>query len=128
MKVLASATVAAALLAGPAWGACTYPTKPDRIPDGNTATMEQMLEAKKQVDQYNKDMTAYLDCIKLEHDSAMPPPADTASDDEKKAYESKKKDADARHTQKHNAAIDELEGVAGSFNEQVKVFRAKNPK
>lgn len=120
MKTLvAAAALTAALVAGPLHAACSYPKSPSSIPDGSTATMDQMLAAKKDVDQYNKDMTAYLDCIKLEHSDAVAQGASMSED--------QKKELEKRQVQKHNAAIDELEGVAGRFNEQVKAYKVKNP-
>mgnify|MGYP003392861041 CR=1 FL=1 len=72
MKLLiAAATLALAVIGGPVYAACTYPTSPDKIPNGATASMEDMLAAKKQVEQYNKDMNAYMSCIKLEYDSQV---------------------------------------------------------
>lgn len=121
MKFIAAALVATAFLAGPVYAACTYPKSPDKIPDGATATMDQMLGAKKQVDVYNKEMEAYLSCIKLEHDEAIAKDAATMTPEQKSELEK-------RQVQKHNAAIDELEGVAARFNEQVKAFKAKGGK
>lgn len=121
MKSIAAAVVAAAFVAGPVYAACSYPKGPDRIPDGNTATMDEMLAAKKQVDQYNKDMDGYLSCIKLEYDSTVAKDAATLTEDQKGELEK-------RQVQKHNAAVDELEATAARFNEQVKVYKAKNSK
>lgn len=111
-----------ALLAAPsAWGACSYPQGPDRIPDGNTATKEEMMAAQKAVRKYNDDINAYVSCIKLEHDESMTKEGGSLTEDQKKERE-------RMQVQKHNAAIDELEAVATRFNEQVKVFKAKADK
>src|SRR5688572_26571466 len=67
MKVLYTAAVIAALAAAPSWGACTYPTAPGNMPDGNTATRDDMLAAKKQVQEFDKLITAYTECLKLEN-------------------------------------------------------------
>ena len=37
-------------------------------------------------------------------------------------------DMERVEVQKHNAAIDQLQSVADRFNEQVKVYKAKNDK
>src|SRR5271154_5188532 len=42
---------------------CTYPRSTDAIPDGNTATKEQMIASKNDVSRYNPEMTAYPDCV-----------------------------------------------------------------
>jgi hypothetical protein len=44
MKMLYSLALVAALAAGQAHAACTYPKAPEKIPDGGTSTLEQMLE------------------------------------------------------------------------------------
>jgi hypothetical protein len=116
------ALLGVALLAAPAaYGACTYPPAPDKIPDGNNATMEEMVTAQKAVKKYNDDINAYVACIKLEHDQAVARQGETLTEEQKKERE-------RVQVQKHNAAIDELEAVAARFNEQVKVYKAKNDK
>ena len=48
---------------------------PGKFPDGNQASKDEMLAAKKSVQKYNDDMDAYLNCIKSEFDAkvaAMP--------------------------------------------------------
>jgi hypothetical protein len=123
----AAAAVAALLAAVPAFADCSYPAAPEHLPDGNTATMPEMVEGQKAVKAYNDSMNAYLNCLKLEHDDAVGKltPTAGAKDDEKKAAEDRKKAMDAIEIQKHNAAIDALQQVADRFNEQVRVFKKK---
>ena len=99
---------------------CTYPRAPDKIPDGATASKDEMVAAKNDVSRYNNEMNAYLDCIKLEI-QAIPKDAKMSKDDKAKA-EAQEKLLD----QKNNAAIDELQSVASRFNEQLKIWKAKN--
>src|SRR5580704_9646745 len=98
---------------------CTYPRAPDKIPDGATASKDEMVAAKNDVSRYNTEMNAYLDCIKLEI-QAIPKDSKMSKDDKAKAEEQEK-----MLTQKNNAAVDELNGVVGRFNEQLKIFKAK---
>jgi hypothetical protein len=99
---------------------CTYPRAPDKIPDGATASKDEMVAAKNDVSRYNNEMNAYLDCIKLEI-QALPKDAKMSKDDKAKA-EAQEKLLD----QKNNAAVDELQSVATRFNEQLKIWKAKN--
>ncbi|HTC57902.1 MAG TPA: hypothetical protein VK706_15905 [Candidatus Sulfotelmatobacter sp.] len=99
---------------------CTYPRAPDKIPDGATASKDEMVAAKNDVSRYNNEMNAYLDCIKLEI-QAIPKDAKMSKDDKAKA-EAQEKLLD----QKNNAAVDELQSVATRFNEQLKIWKAKN--
>ena len=71
MKALYSLVLLAALAAGNAYAACTYPTAPADIPDGNTATLEQMVAAQKAVKEFDQEINAYTACLKLESDAAI---------------------------------------------------------
>ena len=118
MKALFAITALAAL-AGPVYADCTYPPPPAKLPDGNSATMEEMLEGKKAVTQYNKDINAYVACIKLEHESAVTNAGD-------KLTPQQKADMEKMEVQKNNAAVDQLQTIADRFNEQVRLYKAKN--
>jgi len=50
-----------ALIGGPVL-ACTEPSPPASIPNGKTASKEEMLAKKKEVDKYKRDVEAYLGC------------------------------------------------------------------
>jgi hypothetical protein len=101
---------------------CTYPRAPESIPDGNTASKDEMIAGKNDVARYNNEMNAYLDCIKLEIQAATPKdPSKLSKDDKAKAEEQEK-----MLTQKNNAAVDELQAVVGRFNEQLKIWKAKH--
>jgi hypothetical protein len=121
MKALFAITALTAL-AAPVYADCSYPPPPSKIPDGNTATMEEMLEAKKAVTQYNKDINAYVACIKLEHETAVSKVGDKPTPEQKEDM----KRMEAMEVQKNNAAVDQLQSVADRFNEQVKIYKAKH--
>jgi hypothetical protein len=125
MKVLLATAVTAALSAGTAYADCSYPPPPDKIPDGNTATLEEMVAGQKAVKEYDKAINAYVACIQLERSDAV---AKVAKPGEKPTPEQKKAmdEMERVEVQKHNAAIDQLQSVADRFNEQVKVYKAKN--
>jgi hypothetical protein len=118
MKALFAITALAAL-AGPVYADCTYPPPPAKLPDGNSATMEEMLDGKKAVTQYNKDINAYVACIKLEHETAVTNAGD-------KLTPQQKADMEKMEVQKNNAAVDQLQSIADRFNEQVRLYKAKN--
>jgi hypothetical protein len=122
MKILAATILCAALgCANAAFAACSYPVAPERFPDGNTATLDEMKTARGKLMAYNKEMEAYLACIKLEHDGRLAKDSTTLTDEQRK-------EVLRMQDQKHNAAVDELEAVAARFNEQLRVFNAKNGK
>ena len=127
MKLFIAMASTAVLSAGTAYADCSYPTPPDHIPDGNTATLQEMVAAQKAVKDYDKAINAYVACIQLERDGAVgkvAKPGETPTADQKKAMD----DMVRVEVQKHNAAIDQLQSVADRFNVQVKVYKAKNDK
>ncbi len=126
MKALPTLAAVAALAGGNAYAACTYPTAPDSIPDGNTATLEQMVAAQKAVKKFDEEIGAYTACLKLESEAALAQ-VDQGSDDAKQKEE-RKKELERMQVQKHNAAVEADEALATRFNEQLKVFKAKQKK
>lgn len=126
MKALCSLAALAAFASGQVFAACTYPKEPDNIPDGATATLEQMIAAQKAVKAFDEQINAYTACLKLENDAAMAK-VDAGSDDPKKKEEMKK-ELERVQIQKHNAAVEADEALAARFNEQVKAFKARNAK
>src|SRR5262245_10406806 len=131
MKTIALALLtSAALYGGASHATCTYPTAPTAIPDGETATQEQMVAAKKEVAKYNDDMTAYLSCLDLEHDARLADmekeAATKTSEEDKKAFEAQKAEFARQQVQKHNAAVDEVSAVVERFNQQLRAYKKKH--
>ena len=93
-----------------AFAACPFP-KEVSVPDGATATTDEMVEAQARVKQYMAEMEGYLDCLDREE----------ASISEKQTPEAK-----ALHVQRHNAAVDAMESVAAQFNEQIRAYKQVN--
>lgn len=91
--------------------ACENPTTV-AIPDGKSSTLEQMLAAQAQVKTYQAAMAEFLACI----DAELAAEGDDAPEEFKSLMVSR-----------HNAAVAEMEGVAATFNDQIKAYRAANP-
>lgn len=107
------------LMVGAANAECTYPKEPSNTPDGATATQDQMVEGMKAVKEYNNQVTEYLSCLEQEMNArveAAGPDAPAEQIEQIKAI----------HTKRHNAAVEALEQQAARFNEQVKVFKARD--
>lgn len=119
MKALLAFAATAALSAAAAFADCPYPAAPDKLPDGATASLQDMLAGQKKVGEYNKSVNDYVACIDKELEDALAKAGD-------KIKPEQKADMQRVETQKHNAAIDQLQTVADRFNEQVKVFKAKS--
>jgi len=125
MKVLFALT--AALVAVPVYAECPYPTPPTPLPDGRTATMAEMVDGQKAVKAYDTAINSYLACIKVEHDDALSKlPKPDAGKKPTAEQQKKSEDIDRIELQKHNAAIDQDQSVADRFNEQVRIFKARD--
>lgn len=110
--------LAGGLAAAQANAACNYPAPPGKFPDGNVASKEEMLAAKKLVVQYNADMDSYLGCLKTESEAQIAANASATPEQ----VEKMKRDQD----EKHNAAVKEVTDVTDRFNEQLRAWKAKN--
>lgn len=121
MRPLLTAAALAAL-AGPVYADCSYPPPPTKIPDGNTASKEEMLKAKEAVTQYNSDINAYVSCIKLEQETMVRKVGDKPTP-EQKADMARMEQVEI---QKNNAAVDQLQSIADRFNEQVRIYKEKH--
>jgi hypothetical protein len=109
--------VIALAASGAAQAACIYPRAPDRLPDGSTATYEEMAAAQKAVQQFNDDINAYNACLDLE----MVTLERSGAYDENRLTELR-----AMQAKKNNAAVDEVQSVADRFNEQLRIFKARD--
>jgi hypothetical protein len=121
-KITAAGTVLAGLLAfGAAHADCTYPKAPTGLPDGATATQDQMVEGMQTIKEYNNQVTTYLNCLETEMNARIEAAGPDAPADQIEQIK-------AIHTKRHNAAVEELESNASRFNEQVKVYKARENK
>ena len=118
MKVLLAIAFTAALAGGTASAECPYPAAPANLPDGRTATMEEMVAGQKSVKEYDAAIKTYVDCIDKELDQSIAKAGDQLKPQQKS-------DMQKVEAQKHNAAIDQLQSVVDRFNEQIKIYKAK---
>ena len=91
---------------------CDYPKMNFFIPNGATATMENMVAGQNNFKSYNADMDAYLDCLDSEF-SKVSKKLDN--------YQEIKSLIDS----KYNAAIDQLSEAANQWNEAVRAYKAQ---
>jgi hypothetical protein len=110
-----------ACLAATASADCTYPKAPSGLPDGATATQDEMVVGMRAIKEYNSSVTNYLTCLETEMNTRIEAAGAEAPADQVEQIK-------AIHTKRHNAAVEELESTAARFNEQVKVFKAREKK
>ncbi len=94
--------------------ACDYP-EPADVPNGSTATRDEMLAGQQAVKDFIAAMEEYLACIEAEEQETLETLTDI-SDEERVNRE-------RALTMKHNAAVEEMELIAARFNEEVRVYR-----
>ncbi len=120
---MTSKTIACAILAclaaASAHAACIYPRAPEHIPDGKTATEEEMIVAHKAVTQFNEDVAAYNACLDME----MLSYEQSGQFDQARLLELR-----AMQAKKNNAAVDEVQTIADQFNEQLRIYKARSKK
>jgi hypothetical protein len=113
IKIILSITL---VLAAQSAFSCDYPER-ILIPNGNTATKEEMIAGQSGVKKYVADMEIYLSCIQEEEKAAREAANDLQPEDEQEREDLLNK--------KYNAAVDEMERVAAQFNSEVQAYRAK---
>lgn len=109
--VLSRIIAMAALLAlGEQVLACDYPGSDDIVvPDGATASEQQMLKAQQTVTAYIKAMEDFLECLGREFDALEEPTPEAAQ----------------LRDLRHNAAVGAMEDIAERFNIQVRKYNAR---
>jgi predicted transglutaminase-like cysteine proteinase len=85
---------------------CLLPPAPSKIPDGNSASQQEMLTAMQTLKEYNGDIDTYTKCLEFEA----------------KQNRMTRTDVDRMH----NTALEALQKIAAKFNEQVRTFKAKS--
>ena len=91
---------------------CLYPKMKMDIPNGSTATMEEMVAAQNNFKGYNADMNAYLDCLDDELSKIS---------QDFEGYADIKSHSDS----KYNAAVEQLQEAADEWNEAVRGYKAQ---
>ena len=126
MKTLTVAALVPFLFAvsAGAEAACAYPQAPQSIPNGATATKEEMLAAQTVVKDYAQSVqVTYLACLDQETKDAI-----AALDPADPELASKKTALETIHAKKHNSALDELEALVTRWNGEKKAFGAQAAK
>lgn len=124
MKLLTAVAAIPFLLAmgATAQAACTYPQAPQSLPNGATATKEEMLAAQGGVKDYVKAVQeTYLVCLDQEKTASI-----AALDVADPEYSQKKTALESMTAKKHNSALDELEAFVARWNAEKKAFSEKS--
>jgi len=96
--------------------ACDYPDRV-AVPNGTTATKEDMLQGQRSVKKFVAEIEVYLECIVKEEKIARTAIETISAEDEQQREDLLNK--------KYNAAVDEMERLAAQFNVEVQAYKAK---
>ena len=116
-KIKSSVITIALVLLAPLAFACDYPAPPKDLPDGASATIDEMKAGVKAIAAYQENMSTYLACI--EADEVVAKMA-LAEDDEEGRLQRQ-----ALFDKKYNAAVDEQTRTVEGFNVEIREYKAQ---
>ena len=97
--------------------ACDYPARAS-VPDGATATKEDMIAGQTSVKEYMAKMEEYLSCIEAEEAAATLALGDVDEETTRRRNEI--------FNGKYNGAVEEMNRVAEEFNMQVRAYKTRS--
>ena len=109
--------VAILILGAPFALACDYPARTD-VPNGNSASKDEMIQGQRNVKSYMAAMEEYLACIESAEQETV-----AGNDD---LDEEQKQQRIAMFNKKYNAAVEEMNLVAEQFNSQVRAYKDRD--
>jgi hypothetical protein len=127
MKNLITVMTATLLFAAPAFGlACDYPERPT-LPDGGTASKEDMISAQTAVKGFLAAVDEYLVCIEQEEKDAIAalPEIDESDEEAVAGREAEKKRRDDLLSKRFDAANEEKFLFGEQWNQQVRAYNAR---
>jgi len=116
MKLIKASCTISVIFFAPVTLACDYPEHVT-IPNGGSATKDEMVAGQRGVKKFMADMEEYLACIEDEDK------LDRAGIEEPDPIVNAQRDE--MLIKKHNAAVEDMEKVAAQFNEEVRDYKAR---
>ena len=111
MRAFTRCCIALASMAALPAVACEQPSIV-AVPQGETASLDELLAAQEEIRTYMAAMEEYLACVNEE--------IEAAGEDAPAQFQ-------ALMARRNNTAVEEMEQVAAAFNEQVRAYREANP-
>jgi hypothetical protein len=113
MKLLLPVAALALLCAGPVSADCAVPDNNVQIPDGTTATREEMIAAQKAVQAYDTAVKQYTDCLAQEQQAKVDAGGDKAK-------------LQKHYADLNNSQVEKVQQLADKFNTELKAYKAKS--
>ncbi len=117
--VTVSAAALALLWATAASANCIYPQVPTTVPDGATASYEDMVAAHQAIKAFDADIRTYNTCLELDVKRRL---------EDGNLDEAAKKTLINQLAERNDAAVDHAEFVVSQFNEQLRIYRERTQK
>lgn len=112
MQIKLAAILACAAVSFQVHADCAYPKAPATIPNGSTASEQEMVGAMQAFKTYDADVNAFGTCLEEETK-------------QKASGTGQLMQLKTMQTKKLNAAVAELQVKAKEFNDQVKAFKSR---
>jgi hypothetical protein len=113
MKSLLPIAALLALSGSPTFADCTVPDNRIQIPDGSTATKEEMIAAQKAVQAFDAAVKTYADCLQEEQQQKL-----DAGGDKVKLQK--------HYAELNNTEVEKVQQLADKFNTELKAYKAKS--
>lgn len=103
---------------------CEKPQKKVTVPDGVSASQDEMLEAKSAVETFVKAGQLYLNCVSEEISEVRAEAAETAGA-QVENIEDAVSEAEQELVQLHDEMVTEMEAVASAFNQELREYNSQ---
>lgn len=124
-RFIATSIVAFGVMTGAAIADdCVSPGAAPTVPDGKTASKEEMITGSQAVRQYNVDTSAYLECMDA-RDADMEALEQQAAKNKDSDRVKEIRETRAERLKERNAAFERLDKAAADFNEAVRDYKAR---
>lgn len=105
-----------------AWANCAPPEAPT-IPDGSEASMQEMLDGKSAVSEYQKANEVYRNCLSEKIEAVNARPADSGNKGEAASIQAEHE----KMVEAYNDAVGAEEALADQFNKAIRAYKKANP-
>ncbi len=105
-------------LSGPVLADCKEPDVSLKVPDGATASKEEMIAAKKGISELNAAVSEFQACLETERDARIAAGGDKLTDADRSKIANE-------YATRGNGSVDKLQKLADRFNLELRAYKAK---
>jgi len=120
MNALLTLSLVAALAAAPVYADCPAPNSEIKMPDGATATKDEMLAAQHAIKDINAAVATFTTCLQTEQDAKIAAGGDKLTDADRTKISTE-------YVNRQNVEVEKLQKLADQFNVELRAYKAKLP-